>query len=59
MTAVKLLELSGAKVDDHAKEPQKVSNFAGGKKKEGSESSRAVREQGFAHWMDAWLALDY
>ena len=59
MIAVKLLELSGAKADDHAKETQKVSSFAGGKKKEGPEGSREVKEQGFAHGMDAWQAWDY
>ena len=59
MTAVKPLEPSSTKADDRAKETQKVSFFAGGKKKEGPGYSRAVRERGFAHRMDAWQALDY
>ena len=59
MTAVKPLDASGTKKDDRAKESQKVLIFARGKKKEGPEYSRAVRERGFAHWMDAWQALDY
>ena len=53
MIAVKLLELSGAKADDHAKGTQKVSIFAGRKKRGGLEGPPAVIEQGFAHCMDA------
>ena len=59
MTAVKPLEPRGTKADDRAKETRKISFFAGGKKKEGPEYSRAVRERGFAHRMDAWQALVY
>lgn len=40
---MKLLQLSGAKADDHAKETQNVSIFVGIEEESGTGGSRAIR----------------